>query len=125
MDERLRQFVRERAGNRCEYCRLSQEAEPFFVYHIEHIVARQHGGGDNSENLALACYHCNAYKGPNLSAIDPQSGGVVELFHPRRHNWNEHFEQNGVLIIGRSAVGRATVSLLKMNAADRRRLREL
>jgi 5-methylcytosine-specific restriction endonuclease McrA len=55
MDERLRQFVRERAGHRCEYCRLSQEAEPFFAYHIEHIIARQHGGGDNSENLALAC----------------------------------------------------------------------
>ena len=125
MDEGLRQFVRERAGHRCEYCRLSQEAEPFFAYHIEHIVARQHGGGDNSENLALACHQCNARKGPNLSAIDPQSGAVVELFHPRRHNWNEHFEQNGVLIVGRSAVGRATVSLLKMNATDRRRLREL
>jgi hypothetical protein len=36
----------------------------------------------------------------------------------------EHFERNGVLIAGRTAVGRATVGLLKMNAADRRRLRE-
>jgi len=43
MDERLRQTVRERAGYRCEYCCLPQDAEPFFAYHVEHIVARQHG----------------------------------------------------------------------------------
>jgi hypothetical protein len=32
MDERLRQTVRERAGYRCEYCCLPQNAEPFFAY---------------------------------------------------------------------------------------------
>jgi hypothetical protein len=75
-------------------------------------------------DLALACYHRNAHKGPNLSAIDPESGELVRLFHPRQARWDEHFERNGVLIVGRTAVGRATVGLLKMNAADRRRLRE-
>jgi hypothetical protein len=89
-----------------------------------HIVARQHGGGDDSGNLALACYHCNAHKGPNLSGLDPESGALVRLFHPRRDEWDEHFERNGVLIVGRTAVGRATVGLLKMNTSDRRRLRE-
>ena len=116
MDERLRQTVRERADHRCEYCCLPQNAEPFFAYHVEHIVARQHGGRDNSENLALACYHCNAHKGPNLSGLDPESGALVRLFHPRQDPWDEHFERNGVLIVGRSTVGRATVGLLKMNA---------
>lgn len=67
MDERLRQGVHARASNRCEYCGLPQTAEPFFAYHIEHIVARQHDGSDDLENLA--CYHCNARKGPNLSAL--------------------------------------------------------
>jgi HNH endonuclease len=89
MDERLRQFVREWAGHRCEYCSLPQDAEPFFAYHIEHIVARQHGGGDDSGNLALACYHCNAHKGSNLSGLDtastdtgriaPAATGIVRL----------------------------------------------
>ena len=116
--------VRERADHRCEYCCLPQNAEPFFAYRVEHIVARQHGGRDDSENLALACYHCNAHKGPNLSGLDPESGALVRLFHPRQDQWDEHFERNGVLIVGRRAVGRATVGLLKMNAADRRRLRE-
>jgi predicted helicase len=48
MDEALRHFVRERANHRCEYCHLPQDAEPFFAYHVEHIVARQHGGGKES-----------------------------------------------------------------------------
>lgn len=124
MDEQLRWFVRERAGHRCEYCGLRQDAEPFFAYHIEHIVARQHGGEDESGNLCLACYHCNAHKGPNLSGLDPESGALVRLFHPRQDRWDEHFARNGVVIVGRTPVGRATVILLKMNATDRRRLRE-
>jgi HNH endonuclease len=83
MDERLRQTVRERADHRCEYCYLPQNAEPFFAYHVEHIVARQHGGTDDNENLALACYHGNAHKGPNLSGLDPETGALVRLFHPK------------------------------------------
>ena len=115
--------MRERAGSRCEYCTLPQSAEPFFAFHIEHIVARQHGGGDEPENLALACYHCNARKGPNLTALDPATAAVVPLFHPRREDWAAHFAPNGSLIEGITPTGRATVALLKMNAPDRRRLR--
>ena len=125
MDEALRQFIRERASHRCEYCHLRQDGEPFFAYHVEHIVARQHGGGDDIGNLAFACYHCNLHKGPNLTGLDRESGALVRLFHPRQDQWDEHFERNGVVIVGRTAIGRATVRLLKMNAADRRRLREL
>jgi cation diffusion facilitator CzcD-associated flavoprotein CzcO len=107
---------------------------------IEELAATRHGAvlrlsrrarrrspawrNRRQRNLALACYHCNAHKGPNLSGIDPESGELVRLFHPRQDRWDEHFERNGVLIVGRTAVGRATVGLLKMNAADRRRLRE-
>jgi len=79
MDERFRQFVRERASHRCEYCRLPQAAEPFFTYHVEDVVARQHGGGDDIRNLALACY-CNSQKGPNRSGFDPESGALARLF---------------------------------------------
>lgn len=123
IDAAVRAFVRQRARSRCEYCGLFQEAEPFFTYHIEHIVARQHGGTDDAENLALACYHCNCRKGPNLTAIDPQSGRVVPLFHPRQHAWAEHFALAGDVVEGRTPIGRATMSLLRMNAPDRRRLR--
>jgi hypothetical protein len=123
MDPALRKFVRERAGHRCEYCHLPQVGEPFFTYHLEHIVARQHGGGDDDQNLALACYHCSSHKGPNLTAFDPSTGSLVRLFHPRQDNWDEHSELNGIVIVGRTAIGRATAALLQMNASNRRRLR--
>lgn len=125
MDPALRDFVRERAGHRCEYCHLPQAVDPFFTYHIEHIVARQHGGGDDDLNLALACYHCNSHKGPNLTAFDPNTGSLMRLFHPRQDNWDEHFELNGIVIVGRTAIGRATAALLQMNASNRRRLRAI
>jgi hypothetical protein len=123
MDAPARQLVWERAEHRCEYCRLHQEHEPFFRFHIEHIVARQHSGGDGPENLALACHHCNEHKGPNLSGIDPHTAKVVPLFHPRRQSWRRHFRFAGPVLIGRTQSGRATVAVLGMNSSDRVKLR--
>ena len=81
MDARLRQFIRDRAGNRCEYCQLPQAAIKA-VLQVEHVVARQHQGGTIEDNLALACDRCNLDKGTNLSAVDPESGHIVRLFDP-------------------------------------------
>jgi hypothetical protein len=122
MDARLRQLVRERAGHRCEYCRVPQ-AVLRFALQIEHIVARQHLGGNAEDNLALACDRCNLHKGPNLSGIDPGSGELTRLFDPRRDVWNEHFELRGNEIVGLSPIGRATVGLLQFNTETRMRLR--
>jgi len=123
MDARLRQLVRQRADGRCEYCDLRQEQEPL-TFHVEHILPRQHGGMDAAENLALACHHCNLHKGTNLSSLDPQTGELTRLFHPRLDDWNEHFTRRGGEIIGFSAIGRTTVILLKMNEDGRLQLRE-
>ena len=75
-----RQAVRARASGRCEYCRMEEAWEPFYSYHLEHIIARQHGGPDDLENLAYACHHCNLLKGPNLTSLDPDTGAITELF---------------------------------------------
>jgi hypothetical protein len=91
MDEAVRQFVRQRAAQQCEYCHIPQDALPWASFHVEHIRARQHRGGDDPDNLALACRRCNLHKGPNLSSIDPQTGQLVPLFHPRLDVWSEHF----------------------------------
>jgi hypothetical protein len=124
MDAATRRLVWERAGHRCEYCRFHQDHEPFFRFQIEHIVARQHQGGDEPDNLALACHHCNHHKGPNLSGIDPLTARVVRLFHPRRQRWRRHFQFIGPVLAGRTACGRATVAVLAMNLPDRVQLRE-
>jgi len=65
-----------------------------------------------------ACPHCNRFKGPNVAGIDPQSGETVRLFHPRKDDWYEHFAWEGARLTGRTAVGRATVQVLAMNAED-------
>lgn len=96
---------------------------PLVVFHIEHIVPRQHGGGDESENLALACYPCNLHKGPNLTGIDPDSGAIAPLFNPRREAWSEHFALRGSVIVGLTPIGRATVRVLSMNGSTRIELR--
>ena len=123
MDANRRELVRRRAAGCCEYCGLSQAAVPFASFHIEHVVARQHGGSDDPENLALACDRCNLYKGPNLTAIDPQTNEVVPLFHPRRQSWEDHFQLQGATILGLTPTGRATIRLLNMNASRRVQLR--
>jgi hypothetical protein len=122
MDAATREFVRQRAAGRCEYCLLRQE-QCDLTHHVEHIVAKQHGGSDDASNLALACHRCNLRKGPNLTAIDPLTREVVPLFHPRSSNWSAHFIMESERIIGITAVGRATVQLLTMNDARRLELR--
>ncbi len=124
MEPAIRDLVRRRAGNRCEYCHLPQEAAPFVPFHVEHIVAQQHAENDNPSNLAWSCHRCNAYKGPNLSSIDSETGNVVLLFHPRRDQWSEHFLQRGAEILGLTPTGWATARLLCFNDSYRLELRE-
>lgn len=124
MNAETRALVRARAGDRCEYCLIRQEHAEY-AHHIEHIVARQHGGDDGLGNLALACARCNACKGPNLTGIDGETGEVVPLFHPRRDVWREHFAFEGARIDGLTPVGRATVRVLAMNETRRLEIRAL
>jgi len=116
MDRALQHEIRYRARYRCEYCHFPEDfaERPF---HIDHIVAQQHGGQTVSDNLALACRFCNRYKGPNIAAIDPQSGNVVELFNPRLQAWEEHFSWTGSQLTAHTPSGRATIHLLQINRA--------
>ncbi len=97
----VRRQVRERAHNVCEYCHLHQDDSPLAALHVEHIIPKVHGGTDDVENLALACIDCNLHKGTNLTGIDPQTNQLTELFHPRRQHWDEHFQLQGVYLVGK------------------------
>src|SRR5438067_4863508 len=123
MDAATRRRVRQRAEERCEYCGLTQEAAPVATFHIEHIIPRQHGGTDDPSNLALACFHCNQHKGPNLTGIDPRSDKITPLFHPRTQLWHEHFALEGTEIQALTSTGRTTVRVLAMNSAVQREFR--
>ena len=123
MDETLRELVRHRAGNRCEYCGLSQAGQEA-VFHVDHIRPVAAGGATARENLALACVSCSLRKGARASAIDPESGQTVALFHPRREVWREHFRWDDALVQGLTATGRATIAALRMNRPVAVALRE-
>jgi hypothetical protein len=124
VDKAVHKAVRARAGHRCEYCRFP-ETFAELPFHLDHIIALQHGGPSVPENLALACCYCNRYKGPNLSGIDPESGHVVSLFHPRQQHWDDHFAWDGARLLAKSAAARTTIHLLQINRADAVAVRRL
>ncbi|WP_442505098.1 HNH endonuclease [Novipirellula sp. SH528] len=123
VNESTKTLVRERAGLRCEYCQLRQDDSPLAVLHVEHVIPRKHGGTDDIENLALACIDCNLHKGPNLTGIDPDTEEITVLFHPRRDVWDDHFEWQGIQIVGKTPVGRTTVRVFEMNSDEQLGLR--
>lgn len=123
MDAALAELVWERARARCEYCLIPQ-AYVAFPFEIDHVIAQQHGGKTVASNLALACFADNHHKGPNLAGIDPRSRRRTWLFNPRRQSWNKHFRWDGPVLIGRTAIGRATIAALAMNLPHRVAQRE-
>ena len=114
MDAELERFVRQRAQQRCEYCRIPAFLE-WLHFQIDHVIAQKHGGETAADNLALACFHCNSYKGPNIAGIDPRTGRLVRLYHPRRDVWSQHFEWDGPVLVGKTPIARATIHVLWIN----------
>lgn len=116
LPEAIRQRVRQRAGNRCEYC-LSHQDYVMGRLQIDHVIPRAKEGSDTEDNLCLACELCNQYKWTKTQGLDPQSGETVALFHPRQQKWHEHFtwSEDGSEILGLTAYGRATVVAFKLN----------
>jgi hypothetical protein len=116
--EPLRQYVAERAGYRCEYCLLHEDATGF-PHQMDHVISRKHGGASDADNLAYCCVVCNRYKGTDVAAIDPVSGRIARLFNPRRENWADHFSLVGPVIEPFTEIGTATTRILRMNMAER------
>ena len=87
LSKALRTTVATRANGCCEYCR-SQARFATQSFAIDHI-----------------------------DAPDPVSRQQVALYHPRQQVWDEHFawSKDFLLIIGITAVGRATVEALRLN----------
>ena len=122
MNAALWDFVRNRAGQRCEYCHLQEDDADFMSFHIEHIIAKQHGGTDDPDLLCYACAECNWAKGPNLSGF--LGGKIYPLFNPRKQNWKRHFRWEHTTLVGKTMSGRVTAQVLNINDVPRVMLRE-
>ncbi len=112
----IRNLVRQRAAGLCEYCHTSERWQ-YVPFTMDHVVPFSKGGTDEPDNLALSCFHCYRKKGDHTRAVDPLSGEEGSLYNPRADDWRKHFawSNDGLRIVGITAVGRATVAALALN----------
>lgn len=114
----LAALVLVRADKRCEYCQAPQKLIGQ-AFHFDHIQPLSSGGKTNADNLSFSCPHCNIAKSNRTEGTDPRTGKLVPLFNPRIDDWEKHFRwsNNCEQLIGRTAIGRATIVALRMNDA--------
>jgi 5-methylcytosine-specific restriction endonuclease McrA len=122
--EGQREQVRQRAEERCEYCR-KPELVSTYGYHVDHIIPIAHGGNSEPSNLAWTCFERNVSKGRDVASYDPVTQLLTPLYNPRTDIWEQHFAFQGARILGISAIGRITVRLLSLNAPDQVETRQL
>src|SRR5204862_802727 len=117
----LRDLVVHRARNRCEYCQVPQ-ATQVSTFPVDHVIPVVLGGPTADQNLCLACPRCNAQKWTRVDAVDPESGEVTPLFHPRKDTWATHFHRSKTdlcILEGSTPQGHATMALLDLNSPRR------
>jgi hypothetical protein len=114
--DHLRDQVAERAGGRCEYCRIPTRGQ-IARFPVDHVVPRSKQGKTELANLALACPRCNGHKWAHETGTDPETDTERALFDPRTQAWPGHFRwsPDSCEIEGITPCGRATVSTLRMN----------
>ena len=112
----IRKQIAKAANHCCEYCQTAQKISGAQM-NLEHIIPISGGGSSNPDNLCLSCAWCNSYKWAKTEGLDPQTEHLAQLFNPRQQTWTNHFEwnQDSTQIVGKTAIGRATIVTLKMN----------
>ncbi len=130
----VRDVVRLRAGDACEYCLLPTIGR----FNVEHIIppllwedyragrlsgvpARPERRGPNHiDNYGWSCSFCNEAKRKRVSHGTGRN--AIRFFDPRYDRWSDHFvfpaASGSLFIIGLTEVGRVTVSAqgLHLNA---------
>ena len=103
------------------------ELAVFAAFHCDHFRPKADGGETSAANLVWACPNCNQDKRESIIAIDPRTQLYGPLFNPRTDKWDQHFKWSGdkLSLRGKTAKGRATIRLLRMNRSTARHLRFL
>jgi hypothetical protein len=121
---KIKDLVISRSEGFCEYCKCPADfsTEPFS---IEHILPRSKKGLDQLNNLAYACIGCNIYKSNKTEFLDVVSQQLSILFNPRTMYWNDHFvwDESLTSLIGKTAIGRASIEAIRLNRRQIRNLR--
>jgi hypothetical protein len=114
----VRRQIVERDAQRCAYCRSPMIMGIPMV--IEHIIPLVGGGSSTPDNLCLACYRCNEFKGSRTEAADPIDGKLALFFHPRLQRRSGHFawREHGDATDRLTSCGRPTIEALRLNKLD-------
>lgn len=116
LSDALRQQLIDADDHRCAYCQTTQAntGQPMVV---DHLIPEAQGGQTQFDNLCFACRRCNEFKGAMTQAPDPLTGDITPLYHPRQHQWTDHFawDMAGIHLLGLSAIGRSTIVALNIN----------
>jgi HNH endonuclease len=123
MDKGLERLVWRRARGCCEYCLMPQEYDDT-PFELDHVIAKKHEGATTERNISLSCFFCNSFKGSNIAGRDKRTRKLTSLFNPRRHLWARHFRWQGAILRGRTAIGRVTIAILRINEPLRVELRQ-
>lgn len=117
--EPLRLSIVEQFQSRCAYCQTQQSISGVRLT-VDHIVPESLGGKTEADNLCLACWDCNLYKAARIALFDDISQRAIRFFHPQKQCWVDHFSWSidGSLVIEKTAIGRVTISALRMNRAE-------
>ena len=124
MTPALREQVRRRANDCCEYCLMPQHGT-CLPHEVDHIRAQKHAGLSILENLAWACALCNGYKQSDIAGILPGTEQIVRLFHPRLDHWPDHFGWKEATLFGNTEIGQVTIYVLGINRPERLEHRHL
>jgi hypothetical protein len=67
--------------------------------------------------VSSLCRRCNERRYNFVAGIDPETQAIVPIYNPRQQRWEEHFMwiENGAVLQGITAVGRATCIRLDLN----------
>ena len=91
LSKRIRFEVFKRDKFTCQYC---GKKAPDVVLHVDHVVPKAEGGGDEMLNLVTACASCNLGKGPRMLSDD----SVVEKQRRQLEELQERKEQIDMMV---------------------------
>src|SRR5439155_10585908 len=66
-----------------------------------------------------AVFTATVSRAATCPGVDPRTRRLTRLFHPRRRKWSQHFRWNGPVLVGRTAIGRTTIAVLRINLPAR------
>ena len=78
-----RKAIFERDNNTCQYCGRRKRKDNLT---IDHVIPKSRGGGEQWDNLVLACLDCNARKRNKA----PEEAGMKLLRKPAKPRWLPH-----------------------------------